>query len=304
MTLLSHLRLVHLRFLANLGETRAIGLAGARVGLEPTAASRLMAEIERLVGQSLHRRVGRGTALTAVGEALTARAVRMLAELGAAEREVAALAGGHIGHVRVGAVTGPALTRLLPALQRMRANHSGFSAHVEVGTSDVLGDQLLAGQLDLALCRRPDSRAPGLFATTPLGQEPVAMLVRAGHPLLAEPAPVRAEALLAHDWVMPPPSALISRTVLAALDALGLPHPRVPVSTSSFLMTVALIADSDAVAPISADVAPVAGRASGATAVLPTTFAPTVPTWGIVTLDGAVLTPAAQRLADLIRAPG
>ena len=97
------------RLLAELGQTGALGIAAARVGIAQPAASRLLAEMEALLGLTLHERDGRGLRLTEVGQALARRAARIQIELADAAREVAEAAIGQSGVVRVGAVTGPAL---------------------------------------------------------------------------------------------------------------------------------------------------------------------------------------------------
>ena len=67
------------------------------------------AEMEALLGLTLHQRDGRGLRLTEVGQALARWAARIQIELANAAREVAEAATGQSGVVRVGAVTGPAL---------------------------------------------------------------------------------------------------------------------------------------------------------------------------------------------------
>ena len=58
------LKLVHLRLLAALGETRQIGLAAGKIGVSQPAASRLLAEVEQIVGSPVHLRTGRGIAVS------------------------------------------------------------------------------------------------------------------------------------------------------------------------------------------------------------------------------------------------
>ncbi|MES2540969.1 MAG: LysR family transcriptional regulator, partial [Pseudomonadota bacterium] len=94
----------------------ALGVAAARIGVAQPAASRLLAEMEELLGLPLHERQGRGLRLTEVGLALARRAARIEIELADAARELAEAATGRAGVVRVGAVTGPALSLVMPVL--------------------------------------------------------------------------------------------------------------------------------------------------------------------------------------------
>jgi DNA-binding transcriptional LysR family regulator len=296
------LKLAHLRLLAALGETRVLGLAAARLGITQPAASRLLAEIEDLVGRPLTYRQGRGLALTAEGEALARRAARALAEVGAAERELAEMGRGLAGHVHLGAVTGPALDRVLPALRAARLSLPGVTCEVEVAPSEPLAELILAGRLDFALARLPEGRDPSLFDWTPLGEEPVNLVVRPGH-ALTRLARIEPAHLLDYDWVMPGPGTLLRRTVLDRLASLGLPAPPGRLATSSFLLTLALLRETNAIAPLASAVA--RRFASGPEAglvILPVDLGLVVPAFGLLTLRGARLTPAAERLRDLVLA--
>ena len=108
------LKLSHLRLMAALAETGQLGLAADRMGITQPAASRLLAEVEQIAKVQVHERTGRGIALTAPGQVLARRAHRVMMEMRDAAREMAELAGGGSGVVRIGAVTAPALTWCCP----------------------------------------------------------------------------------------------------------------------------------------------------------------------------------------------
>ena len=70
---LRQIKPVQLRRLAELGQTGALGIAAARVGIAQPPASRLLAEMEALLGLTLQKRNGRGLRLTEVGQAFGAQ---------------------------------------------------------------------------------------------------------------------------------------------------------------------------------------------------------------------------------------
>jgi DNA-binding transcriptional LysR family regulator len=297
------LKLSHLRIVAALAETGAIGLAAARLGIAQPAASRLLAEVERIAGHPVHRRAGRGVAMTPEGRALALRAARVLAEIADAGREMAEIAGGLAGHVRLGAVTGPALERVLPALRAARLSLPRVAVEVEVAPSDHLGELLLSGRIDVALARLPRGRDPDLFSFTPLAPEPIVLMARRGH-ALAGRNPLAPADLMDYDWVLPGPDAILRQTVLDRLAQLGLPPPPGRLSTFSFLLTLALLQQSNAIAPVAAAVAAqFAGEASAPCAVLPIDLGIRVAPYGVVTLREAVLTPAAAKFLQLAAGP-
>lgn len=294
------LKLSHLRLMAALSETGQIGLAAERLGIAQPAASRLLAEVERISGQPLHQRTGRGIALTPMGLALAARAARVVTEIRDAEREIVEIGGGNMGHVRIGSVTGPALDRVLPALRTARLALPGVTAEVTVAPSDLLAQQLLSGRMDFALGRMPEGMEAQLDLSAPIDSEPVELMVRRGH-RLAQEARVEPRELMDYDWVMPPAEALLARAVMERLRALDLPRPPQRLATSSFLLTLSLLQQSNAIAPLARAVCDrFAGAPDSAYAVLPVDLGIVVEPYGLLTRAGAILTPVARRLADLI----
>jgi DNA-binding transcriptional LysR family regulator len=297
---LRQLKPMQLRLMAELSETGALGRAAERLGIAQPAASRLLAEIEDLLGHRLRERQGRGLRLTPAGTALARRAARVQIELADAAREVTEAATGQSGVVRVGSVTGPALRLVLPAIADVQRACPGVLAEVTVATSVLLCDQLRDGRLDFALAR-PLPGATGLAAQL-LASEPLSLVVRRGHPLLSLPVTGMAD-LLRYDWVMGEDGTLLTQTVLARLAALRLPPPRRQVSTSSFLFTLALLTRTDAIAPLATAVADsFSGPPSMPVAPLPVDLGLAVAPFSLVTRDGSGLTPAARRLAEAILA--
>jgi len=294
------LKLSHLRLLCLLVETGQIGAAADRLGIAQSAASRLLAEVEAIVGHPVHERVGRGIRLTEVGTAIARRAQRIRMELSDAARELAEISGGTTGHVRIGSVTGPALDRVLPALRAARLAFPQVTAEVVVATSDVLAGQLVSGGLDFAISRLPDGSERRLLQERTLGAEPLSLVARRDHPLMARPG-FGAKDLMAFDWVMPGRETLLTRTVLAQLAQLTLPEPPQRLSTASFLLTLALLQQSNAIAPLATAVAEAFTRAPDAPYVtLPIDLGLVVAPYGLITRVGLRLPPVAQRLADMI----
>lgn len=300
-TLVTQLRLlkpVQLRLLAELGTSGALGIAAARMGIAQPAASRLLAEMEDMVGLPLHERQGRGLRLTEVGETLARRAARIQIELTDAAREVAEAATGNAGTIRVGAVTGPALSMVMPAILGLQESRPDIHVEVTVATSVLLCDQLREGSLDFALAR-PGAGDTMLEARL-IGDEPLSVAVRRGHPLLLRPE-IQLTDLLAYDWILAADDTLLTQTVMARLAELRLPGPKRRISTSSFLFTLAVLNQTDAIAPLAKPVVEsFSGNPSMPFVALPINLGLTVTPFSIVTRIGSRLTPSAQRLADEI----
>lgn len=296
------IKINHLRLLAALAEHRQLGAAADAINITQPAASRLLAEVERIVGAPVHERSGRGLQLTAVGEAMARRAQRVTIELRDAAREVENIAKGRAGTVRIGSVTGPAIERVFPALTHLRKSLADVRAEVTVAPSDQLCDQLLDGSLDFAIGRLPVIN-PHLFDFVPIAGEPLCLLVRRDHPLTKLPN-LTAPAALHYDWVMPGANSILTRTVIAGLHRHGLEMPRQALSTTSFLLTLAMVERSEGVAPVAKAVAEhFVAATNGAYVILPLDLGIVVETYGLVTLTGTELPPLAQRFVTLIRNP-
>jgi DNA-binding transcriptional LysR family regulator len=296
---LRRLKPIQLRLLAELDHTGALGLAATRIGVAQPAASRLLADMEELLGLPLHERQGRGLQLTQVGRALARRAARIEIELADAARDLAEAATGRAGVVRVGAVTGPALSLVMPVLISLQRDLPDFRAEVMVATSVTLCEMLHDGRLDFALARL----APGetQLEARMIAGEPLSLVVRRGHPILVRPR-ISFEDLLGYDWVMGDDETLLTQTVIARMTELGLPLPRRRISTSSFLFTLALLNQTDAIAPLATPVVDsFAGNPSVPFVSLPVDLGLSVAPFSLITRTGSQMTPSAQRLADAIR---
>jgi DNA-binding transcriptional LysR family regulator len=167
---------------------RSGSLAGAARSLSYTqpAVAHHIGELEREVGTPLIVRHGRGVRLTEAGTALAAHADAVLARLSAAEDEVAAIAGLHAGRVRVAAYPTAAATLVPRALVALRADYPGIAVSLdEVEPPEALA-ALRSGDADLAVTFRYPDEPGGTDAdrdlvTTPLGDDPVDIVVPAGH---------------------------------------------------------------------------------------------------------------------------
>src|SRR6478672_11824410 len=112
---LSGVELRHLRALVAIAETSSFSLAARRLGYAQSAVSQQIAALERVVGTRLVERPGgpRAVALTEAGGVLVGHAKHMLARLSAARSDLAALAAGEAGTLRIG-VFQSAGARILP----------------------------------------------------------------------------------------------------------------------------------------------------------------------------------------------
>lgn len=97
-------------------ELRSFAAAAAVLGLTPSAVSKAVATLERSLGARLLARTARGVSLTEEGARFLARCRTIVAELQAAERELAGTRGVARGRLRVALHSSPANSHIVPNL--------------------------------------------------------------------------------------------------------------------------------------------------------------------------------------------
>jgi DNA-binding transcriptional LysR family regulator len=145
-----------LRAFVAIAETGTFTAGAARVHVTQAAISMQIRQLESEIGARVFVRAPRHVILTEAGEQLLRRARHILREHDAAVDEIAELAGAERGRLRIGSASAMVLTEQLPAvLKELRKQHPAAEISVVSGTSEVLVDQILAGEVDIAFVSLP-----------------------------------------------------------------------------------------------------------------------------------------------------
>ncbi|MBY5840356.1 LysR family transcriptional regulator [Rhizobium leguminosarum] len=296
------LKLNHLRMIVAIEDSGQISAAAEVLNISQPAASRMLSEMESITKTSLYERVARGVVLTTFGAALARRARKILLELREASREIGELKSGKGGSVFIGAVTAPAMSLVVPAINKVRKAYPGIEINIQVETSNVLARELLAARHDFIIGRIPDDLNPRLFEVTEIGIERACLIVRSSHPLMKQKTSSLLE-VRDYDWVFQPPGTLLRRTIEDVFLSRGVALPENIVNTSSLLLTCAIVCETDAIAPVAVDVAQfLASQGSNASDVrmLPIDFDINVKPYSMITARERALPPSARLLYDII----
>jgi DNA-binding transcriptional LysR family regulator len=299
----SGLKIGHLRMIVALEEHGQVSAAASVLNISQPAASRMIAEMEAILGAPICDRLPRGVALTPYGTALARRAKAVLLELREVDREVSELKAGKGGSIFLGAVTAPAIELVIPAIKIVRERYPKVEINMQVETSSVLAKELLASRHDFIIARIPDDLNPRLFEARVIGVEKACLIVRRGHPLMARPV-VRLEELHGFDWVLQPGGSLLRRTLEGIFVSHNAPLPDRILNTTSLLLTLVMVAQTDAIAAVSLEVAKFLQGSSdldGSVEILPIEFEIVVQPYSLITVRDRSLSPAAQILYDQIR---
>ena len=145
-----------LRAFVAIAESGTFTAGALRVHVTQAAISMQIRQLETEIGAKVFVRAPRHVILTEAGEQLLRRARHILREHDAALDEIAELAGAERGRLRIGSASAMVLTEQLPAiLKELRKQHPAADISVMSGTSEVLVDQILAGEVDIAFVSLP-----------------------------------------------------------------------------------------------------------------------------------------------------
>jgi molybdate transport repressor ModE-like protein len=176
----------HFAALEAVSREGSFGRAAESLGYTQSAISQQIQTLERLVGERLLERPGgpRAVSLTEAGRLLLRHAEAIVARLHAAQADMAALASGEGGRLRVGTFQSVG-ARVLPAVMR---RFTAAWPHVAVELTESTSDEELLrfverGELDLAFAMPPLIEGP--FEALELLADPYVLLVPAEHDLAA-----------------------------------------------------------------------------------------------------------------------
>ncbi len=174
----------HLAALEAVAREGTFGRAAVSLGYTQSAISQQIQTLERLVGERLLERPGgpRAVSLTEAGTLLLRHAESIIARLHAAQADMAALAHGDSGHLRIGTFQSVGAKVLPEVMRRFLGAWPLIELELSESTSD---DDLLRlierGELDLAFAMLPTLEGP--FETQELLRDAYVLLVPADHEL-------------------------------------------------------------------------------------------------------------------------
>ncbi|WP_019924345.1 LysR family transcriptional regulator [Duganella zoogloeoides] len=295
----SHLKMRHLILLVELGRHASIANAAAAARLTQPSASRLISDLEHVLGIQLFERMARGVVPTWAGKMLIRRAGVALAEMDAAHFEISTLLSGIGGRVAIGSVLTPATNILMQAIKLFKARSQKASLVVDFSTSKSMVERLLDGQLDMVLGRILDTSTVPLLNFEPITDEVHHLIVRATHPLVGR-ANLQLAELVEQSWIVPPAGSILRDRLTALFLSEGLDPPVETVETLSVPLVVSLVTNTDMLVALPKELVQ-AQLAAGELVALPFDLKLRMDVYGIITRQGHVLSPGAEIMVDALR---
>lgn len=300
MSLATQLKLNHLRLIHAIFKYRQLGQAAESLSITQSAASRMLSEIERIVGEQLFERHAKGMVPTVICEALERRARSILLDLDDLSKEVVELRDGEGGVATVGSVIGATLAYVIPAIRQLKEASPKVTVRLNVETSFDLIQGLVEGKSDFVLARLPSSIDTTDFEIHEGRSEIQNVLVSENHPL-ANAGDVSFGDLSGYEWVVHTNrEPALEATEHSLTDGLGLLGDT--IITTSELAMLAIVGSTTAMALLSSEVTNfLTGPSVGAKfRVLPLRGPIQMPPYHLVQLKGRQLSPAGRRLKSLV----
>lgn len=222
--------------------------AAARLDMTQASVQQALAQLEHLAGEPLFDRLAGGLRPTSRGAWVAHHAALALREMQALVEDAAAARGRRLGRLSIGTLPYSTGAVLSAALQQVSARWPELHLSVVDGTYDALRGSLQQAQIDIMVgALRP--QVPTDLRQVHLFHDPLALLVRAGHPLLARRR-LRLADLGRAQWVLPMSGSPAWEALVRSFAARDLPAPvGVHINSPALIATLLQQSDRLAVAP-------------------------------------------------------
>lgn len=246
-----NLRLHQLQALVAVVDQGGIRAAARHMHLSQAALTKSLRQLEDDAGQALLQRSSRGVHLTEAGQRLLVRARLVTQQLALAEAELQAQGDDWAGELHVALTPYLIMTHLGAAFRWFRQRHPRVAVEVAEGLAARVVPRLRDGSLDLAIVADMGDLPTGEFHMERLCTVAQHLVVRADHPVRAQPTP---QALVALEWVITGPqdgfrTARVER--LFAQAGLGRPSRILHADT---LAALALLRSTDVISLVPAPI--------------------------------------------------
>ncbi|MDD0814016.1 LysR substrate-binding domain-containing protein [Curvibacter sp. HBC28] len=295
----ARLRFRHLQFLDLLDQTRNLRLTAEQMHITQPAATKILMDIEDILGSRLFDRLSRGMRPNELGLFTLRYAQGALAGHRRFVDEFNALKQGGHGHLSVGAITGSAahlLTASVAEIQRLRPL---LVVKILEQSSDQLIVWLAERKIDLMIGRFTDESQRPQFQYERLSSEQLQVVAGLNHPLRGA-NDLQLTELARWPWILYPASTAVRKVSDDIFGSTGLAPTSGVVETPSFLFALELMQITDM---LSLQPTALVDKyvAKGLLARVPVELPDRMPDYGLITRLDETPTPSAQAFIEVLR---
>lgn len=248
-------KLRQLALLSALAETGTLRAAAERISVSQPGATRLLHELESMLGVKLFERVKGRMVITAAGETMTAHAHSLQSGMLHAYSETLAAAQGNAGHVRLGIFSSVDPQLLSSSLLTFRQQQPNVRVSVVEAPQDLLTHALRRFEIDAAVGRLLSVAGAEELRYDVLYRESFCVVCGRANPLARRRRRIGLEQLLQCQWVLAPLDSALGQQI----DGWFITHygqaPRGTIVTRSLLAHLALLSNSDDIGVLPSGVA-------------------------------------------------
>jgi len=230
--------------LIKLVEFRNFTHAARATGVSQPTMHRAARTLERALDARLFEKTSHGVVPTREAEKLSRRAHLAFVEIAQARADIDALEGRESGRTVIGSMP-LARSFLIPnALIRFTREHAEHAVSIMEGTYEHLLAALQSGQADFLVGALRDIRVNGGIVQEHLFDDPLSIVVGAGHPL-AKKRKLSATDLTSHPWIAPRATSPLKAHFEALFKDLGIEPPQRFIECNSLGAARALLMSGD-----------------------------------------------------------
>jgi DNA-binding transcriptional LysR family regulator len=297
------LELRPLRHLVTLVDLGSFVRAAVALQLTQPALTRSIQALERKIGTELVLRSQAGITPTDVGRLLVQRARELLQLADDIDRDVLGRSTLQSGHVAVGAGPYPAETIFVDALQRFTTDYPMVKVRLQIRAWDELLARLRSRELDFFVAEFSTLKREADLDIEPMTEHPLFFAGRAGHPLAGR-GEIAVERVLDYSVVAMSrvPPRILQPMLVAQRRATRSRPPKPPfpaIENSTLAALKRMVRTSDMIAVVSLPC--IQDELDVGSLVLLGSAAWLHLKYGLVRLKSHPISPAAQRLRELVQ---
>jgi DNA-binding transcriptional LysR family regulator len=274
-----------------------LGRAAERLHRTQPALTKCIDRLEEDLGARLFEKDGRGMRLTAAGEVLVRRTRQMAIMVEETAREMQEYAGGLQGNVRIGCVPTLAEHMMPRVFEQLLAEAPAITVNLSVAMNDNLLASLRDGELDLVL--GPILETDPDIVCEQIAEDTMVVMASENHPIFDSPCTLAG--LLDYKWMLPARTVASRQWLDQTFERHGLPRPQVQIEPN-VLNAILPILEKTSLLGFVTRFNLVSGRARVREVVL--AEAQMKRRLGLTYRKNGYLSPAAARIADILRACG
>lgn len=245
--LASRLRLKHLQLAQQIFERHTLRAAAEASNMTQSAATKLLQELEEMYAVPLFQRSKYGMKPTSYGEAVRRHIGILLADMERMEQELALVAQGGYGRIRLGVLPSVPASLLNGAVKAMLAEYPGVRFSIYESDSTDLLANLLRNELDVTFARVLEREMTEGVRAIRVYDESFLIVSRPHHPLTRIKRPSW-ERLSEAAWILPARGTPMRHFINESFSRNAAFRPTVVVECSTVERVRSLVLQSDMVA--------------------------------------------------------